>query len=130
METPVLGGGHIREDQLPIGILLYSLHESICDPDRDIKIRDLVFVRFAGDELFYIRVVHPQHPHVGTAAGSALGYFPKGMVVDAQESHGTGRLTGRRFHQSTLGAQSRERETVSTTRLLDERRVTQGLEYP
>ena len=73
-------------------------------------------------------MVHTQHSHVGTASGTALGYFTKGMVINPQETDGTGRLTGAGAHDGAFRAQTGERETVAAAGLLDQSRIAQRLE--
>ena len=55
--------------QLPIFIFLHGFHERVGDTDRDIEIRNVVFVDLAGDEVFHIRMIHTEDRHIGAAAG-------------------------------------------------------------
>ena len=50
------------------------------------------------------------------------------MIIDAQESNRPGSLSRRGFDERAFWPQAREREAVSTTGLLDQGRVPQGLE--
>ena len=127
-KASVSRGGYIRETQIPIGIIFYCLHESIGDTDRDIEIGDRVFAGLASDEFFHIRVVHPQDTHIGSAPGTALGNFAKGMVINTQETYRTGGLPGRRFYQCALWPQARKGKTIPAAGLLNQRGVPQGLE--
>jgi len=73
-----------------------------------------------------IRVVHPQHSHIGSPPGPTLGNFSKGMIIHAQETHRSGCLTSRGLYQASLGAQPAEGKSISTTCLLDESGIAQG----
>ncbi|MPN20373.1 hypothetical protein SDC9_167752 [bioreactor metagenome] len=120
--------GEIGVAQGPFGVVFDCLHEGICDAHRDVKVGDLVLVGLAGNELFHIRVIDTQHGHVGAAAGAALSYFAKGVIVDAQKADWAGSLAGRGLDQGALGTQAREREAVAAAGLLNEGSVAQGLE--
>lgn len=118
----------IRETQRPFAVFVDCGHEGISDAHGDIEVGDLVLVGLAGDELFHVRVVDAQNGHVGAAAGASLGDFTEGVVVDAQESHGTGGFAGGGFDDAALGAQAGEGESVAAAGLLDEGSVAQRLE--
>ena len=118
----------IRENQIPVRVSFHCLHEFIGDANREIEIGDGCFTGLAGDELLDIRMVHAQNSHVGTASGTALGYFTESMVVDPQKSNGPGCLTGTGAHDGAFRAQAGERETVATAGLLDQGRIAQCLE--
>ena len=125
-EFAVFGAVDLGEDQVPILVIFDRAHKRIGDADRDIEIGDGILVGLAGDEIFDIRVIDPQHAHVGAAPAAALGDFAKGIVVDAQEADRSGCLPGRSFDQRALGAQAREGEAIAAAGLLDQRRVAQG----
>ena len=121
---------HIRKTQRPILIIFHRAHEGIGDTDRNIEIGDLVFVGLASDKFFHVRVVNPQHCHVGAAPGTALGDLAKGIVIHPQEAYRPGRLPGRRPHHAALGTQSREGKPVTSAGLLNQSSIAQGLENP
>ncbi|OQB00637.1 MAG: hypothetical protein BWY25_01737 [Chloroflexi bacterium ADurb.Bin222] len=73
-------------------------------------------------------MVHPQDAHVGAAPRTALGDFPEGAVVDAQESYRTGGFAHAGNHQTGARAQTGEREAVAAAGLLNERGIAQRLE--
>lgn len=118
----------IGEAQRPLAVFGNGGHESIGDADGNVEIGDLVLVGLAGDEILDIRVVDAQDGHVGTAACAALGDLTEGVVVDAQETDGTGGFAGGGFDDAALGAQAREGKAVAAAGLLDESSVAQGLE--
>ena len=83
-------------------------HKFVGNANRDIKINDLVFIRFTGDEFFDIGMVNTQDTHVGAASRPALGDLTKSMIVNPQETYRTGSLPRRRFYQRTLWSDARE----------------------
>ncbi len=111
----------IREAQFPISISLNSLHESIGDRQRNIKVGDGVFVGLTLDKIFHVGVVNAQNPpHVGSTAGTALGDLTERVVINLKETNRSGRLTGRSFDNFPSRAQAREVETITATGLLDQ----------
>ena len=119
---------HIREAQFPILIVTNGTHKGIRNAHRNIEVRDLILIRFAGNKFLDIGMIHAQDTHIGATPGPALGDLTKGMIVDAQESNRPGGLSRRRFDERTFRPQAREGEAVAAAGLLDQGRVTQGLE--
>jgi hypothetical protein len=106
VEVVVAGAGDVGEAQLPPVIALHRLHESVGDADGNVKVGDRVFIGLAGDEFLDIGVIDAQDSHIGAAARTTLGNLAKGLIVNAQETHGTGSLPGGRHDHSILGAQT------------------------
>ncbi len=117
-----------RVHQVEVGVVLHGADEGVGDADGDVEVGDGVFAGLAGDELEDVGVVDAQHGHVGPAPRAPLGDLAEGLVIDAQEADRAGGLAGRGVNVVPLGPQAREGEAVAAARLLDERRVAQGLE--
>ena len=73
-------------------------------------------------------MVDAQHRHVGAAPAAALGHLTEGFIIDAQETHRTGGLTGGGFDQRVLRAQAGEGKAIAAAGLLDQGRIAQRLE--
>ena len=73
-------------------------------------------------------MVNADDGHVCAAAGTALGDFAKGVVIDAQETDRSCGLAGRGFDQGADRAQAGEGKAVAAAGLLDEGGIAQSLE--
>ena len=92
----------VGEAQFPFFVVLHRAHKRIRDADRNIEISNMILVDLTGNEIFHIGMIHAQHSHIGAAPCSALRDLAKGVIVYAQESNGTRRLTRRSLHHRSL----------------------------
>jgi len=86
-------GLNVRKAQLPGFIGFYGAHKRVGDGNGDIEIRYGIFVMFASNKVFDIRMIHSQDAHISTAACASLGNFAKGVIVHFEKADWTGGLT-------------------------------------
>ena len=93
-------------DQIVVLPGLHRLHKRLGDADGDIEIGDLTGIVFALDELQNIRMIHPQNPHIGAAARTALLDRLGGGVEYPHKGYGAGGNAAGGIHGSPLGAKA------------------------
>jgi len=116
-------------DQVVVALRLHRLHEFLGYTYANIEIGNVGIVRFAVDEVQDIRMVYPQHAHVGAAACAALLDCFSSRIEDLHEAdRPAGNSAGRPYRRAAL-AQSWEWKPCAATRFVYEGCIFYRIEY-